>query len=292
MIDKLNLREDVYYIGTCRNTNIARWHKGKFIFINYEFGNPYIETINYYGDVKEMSIDGFIPMEEIKINVDNIIDERNNQDYKNSARKIYQNLSIDDLKGEIWRSVPEYEGLYYVSNLGRILKHGYPDGDKIMRQNISERYLVVGLSDWNGKRRTHRVHRLVARAFKKNKNLALEVNHINGIRTDNRESNLEWIQHSENSKHTYLSGNYSKKLTPEDVIEIKKMLKKGVVQKNIAKKFNVSTTTICEINKNKKWIDVPDRVSRAKYPREKYYISNNKLILNTNYNGNNRKNRC
>ena len=76
MIDKLNLKEGSYYIGTCRNTNIAQWRKGEFIFIGFNFGSPYIETIKYYGDVKNTSFDGFIPIEEINFNVDSIIKEK------------------------------------------------------------------------------------------------------------------------------------------------------------------------------------------------------------------------
>jgi hypothetical protein len=256
MIDKIKLKEGAYYIGTCRNTNIAKWYKGKFIFINFNFGNPYIEDIDYYGDVKNISVDGFIPIKEIIIDVDNIIDERNLQDYKNSARKIYQNLKIDNLKDEIWKPIPNYEGLYYASNLGRIKKHNYPNGDKILCQNFIRDYLVVGLTDYSGSRKTLRVHRLIAMTFKNSNNSNLIVNHINGIKTDNREINLEWIERTENSRHTYTSGIYHKKLTPDMVREIKLMLKTGEKQKKIAQKFNVSYSTISEINTNKKWINI------------------------------------
>ena len=254
MIDKINLKEGTYYIGTCRNTNIAKWYNGKFIFIGLNFGSPYIESIDYYGDVKHMSCDGFIPIKEIIVNADDIIDEKNLQDYKNGARKIYQNLNTSDLKNEVWKLIPNYEGLYYVSNLGRIKKHSHPDSDKIMRQNFVRDYLVVGLT-YNGKK-TYRVHRLVAMAFKDNYSENLVVNHINGIKTDNREINLEWIERTENSKYTYTSGICIKKLTPNMVVEIKKMLKEGIAQKEIASKFKVSRSIISEINTNKKWINI------------------------------------
>jgi len=256
MIDKLNLKENSYYIGTCRNTNIAQWHKGKFVFIGFNFGVPYIETIKYYGDVKNTSFDGFIPIEEIFINVDNIVKEKNLQDYKNGARKIYQNLNINNLNYEIWKPIPKYEGLYDVSNLGRVKKHSYPNGNKIMRQNFSQEYLVIGLTDYEHIRKTYRVHRLVALTFKYYDNTSLEVNHINGIKRDNRDINLEWIEHAENSKHMYTSGNVCKKLTSEKILEIKEMLNEGCVQKEIAKKFNVSRSTISEINTGKKWKNI------------------------------------
>jgi DNA-binding NarL/FixJ family response regulator len=165
---------------------------------------------------------------------------------------MYLNLN-ESVDGECWKPIPNYVGLYEISNYGRIRKC---DCNKIMKQNFSQDYLVIGLSDGSRIRKTHRVHRLVAMAFNCSDNPHLEVNHINGVKSDNRDINLEWISHSENSKHTFVSGNKTKKLTPEMVMKIKKMLKNGCIQKEIAEKFNVSTATISEINTNKKWINI------------------------------------
>jgi predicted XRE-type DNA-binding protein len=252
MIKKIDLKEGAYYLGICRNTKVAKWFNGKFIFIGFEFNRPYIETISCFEDVKEHNTDGFIPIQEIDINYNIINEEKNKVDYKNYARRIYLNLNNKDINGEIWKPILNYEGLYYVSNMGRVKKH---NGNKIMRQNFSRDYLILGLSA-NGQRKTVRVHRLVAMTFKNDYSNTNEVNHINGIKTDNRDINLEWVEHSENSKHMYTSGNVTKKLTPDTVIEIKNMLSEGGIQKEIAKKFNVSRSTISEINTNKKWKNI------------------------------------
>lgn len=252
MIKKEDLIERKYYIGTCRNTSIAMWNGEYFMFINYFFTKPYLETVPYYGDVKELNTDGFIPIKEINIDINLILEEKYLQDYKNHSRKIYLNLSQNNIRDEIWKPILNYEGLYYVSNMGRIKKH---DGNKIMKQNFCRDYLVVGLTDYNHKRKTMRVHRLVAQTFKNHDWVVNdEVNHINGIKTDNRDINLEWIKHSENSKHSFISGNVVKKLTPKMVREIKTILNEGNVKGyEIAKKYGVSTSTISEIKTNKKW---------------------------------------
>lgn len=255
MIEKHKLIKGHYYIGTCRNTNIAMWDGVEFIFINYNFTQRYIENINYYGDVKHQNIDGFIPIDEIIVKYDDIKNARLEQDYKNGGRKIFLNINSNDLKNEIWKPIPEYEGLYYVSNYGRIKKH---DGNHIMKQNFSHDYLILGLTGYDGKRKTFRVHRLVAMTFQSSEySKLLEVNHKNGIKTDNNNTNLEWITHKSNSEKIYTSGNYSKKLKPEMVSEIKKLLISGeMLQIVIAKKFNVSRSTISEINTGKKWINI------------------------------------
>ena len=79
-----------------------------------------------------------------------------------------------------------------------------------MRLN-EDGYAVISLNTAEGKRKTEKVHRLVALAFIENPENKTEVNHINCIRNDNRVENLEWVTHAENNAYTSKCGNKSNK---------------------------------------------------------------------------------
>lgn len=92
---------------------------------------------------------------------------------------------------EEWRDIEGYNGIYKISNLGRVksLKHGK---ERILKPSSDgDGYLEVSL--WKeGVRKIFKVHRLVSKAFIPNFNNNPEVNHKNEIKTDNRCDNLEW----------------------------------------------------------------------------------------------------
>lgn len=103
---------------------------------------------------------------------------------------------------EIWKDVVGYEGLYQVSNLGRVKSIIFPknkDG-KILKQRIRKGYLRIQLYK-NKIAKDFGVHRLVALAFIPNPYNKPEIDHIDGIPSNNNVSNLKWCTPKENSNN-------------------------------------------------------------------------------------------
>lgn len=93
---------------------------------------------------------------------------------------------------EIWKDIPEYEGLYQVSNLGRIKSlQNYRGKGNILKQRIKKGYYTIGLRK-NAKRKWYLTHRLVAQAFIPNPNNLPQINHIDENKLNNNVDNLEW----------------------------------------------------------------------------------------------------
>lgn len=111
--------------------------------------------------------------------------------------------------GEIWLDIPGTGGLYEASSLGRIRSK---DGAVAARSH-PRGYLRVRIRCAGQKSQDHFVHRLVALAFLGERQ-GLEVNHVNGCKTDNRAENLEWVTHSENVAHAYRIGLTKSRVRP------------------------------------------------------------------------------
>lgn len=100
----------------------------------------------------------------------------------------------------IWKNIPEYEGLYLISNYGDIKSlHNYRKGN-ILKPKIRKGYYQIGLRK-NGKRKWYAIHRLVAKTFLNNENNFPQVNHKDENKLNNYVENLEFCTASYNNKY-------------------------------------------------------------------------------------------
>ena len=121
---------------------------------------------------------------------------------------------------ETWRDVKGYEGIYVVSNNGRV--KNVANGRILLPQDNRKGYFRISLSKGITEKR-HYIHRLVAEAFIPNPLGKKEVNHIDSNPSNNEVSNLEWVSSSENTKHAVYNGALSawgNKAKPIEAIEI------------------------------------------------------------------------
>ena len=167
---------------------------------------------------------------------------------------------------EIWKDIEGYEGIYQVSNFGRV-----KSCERIIQnsstlsgiQRIKERILINHIKG-NGyhsvslcvecRKHDFYIHRLVASIFIPNIENKNEVNHIDGNKSNNHVENLEWVTSKENVRHAFdkkLIDNgtierrkhcviSAQKITKEQVIEFRKLRKHGASYDELSKKFGLS----------------------------------------------------
>lgn len=108
---------------------------------------------------------------------------------------------------EIWKDIEGFEGVYQISNTGRVKRltdrlGNHIDGGHILKQNVSKRqYVTVGLSRKGKHAKTALVHRLVATAFIPNPNNYKEINHKDENKLNNNVENLEWCSREYNMSY-------------------------------------------------------------------------------------------
>ncbi len=123
-------------------------------------------------------------------------------------------------------------------------------GTNTKSKNVTDWYLSVKIG-----KKSYSVHRLVAMAWIPNPYNKKEVNHINGVKSDNRVDNLEWATRNENMSHAKNNGLYKIKIKikQSQVLEMKEMRLKGIKLKDIGKFYNV--TGECVRHRTKKIMD-------------------------------------
>jgi len=167
-------------------------------------------------------------------------------------------------KHEIWKPVLGFEGLYEVSNLGRVKSLARTKQNHSKMQVVPEKILVISMTNYpslslwkDGKLTVKKVHRIVAESWICNPHSKPEVNHIDANRTNNKVENLEWVTRAENVKHAtdnFLpvrgAAHPSAVLTDSQVEQIRTMSGK---QKDIASMFCISQSNVSTIKNYVSW---------------------------------------
>jgi hypothetical protein len=150
---------------------------------------------------------------------------------------------------EIWKDVYGFEGVYQVSSWGRIKSYKRKKTNIIKPFNNGSGWMQISLS---GKK--FLIHRLVALIFIPNPENKPEVNHKDGIKSNNHVDNLEWVTNQENITHSILSGLKKVKLNKDIVIKMRIEYATGNYSFNsISKKYNIGSTTAREAILKIKW---------------------------------------
>lgn len=155
---------------------------------------------------------------------------------------------------EEWRPISGYEGLYEISNLGRIKSFVGWDGRRHVKrvtilknttQRINDKYSrsVVRLTK-DGKGKNYKVHRLVAEAFIPNPNNLPVVNHIDGNPLNNNVNNLEWCTQKDNIKCSIEMGNTVHRINTIDRETLIEMLNNGFNYDEISAMLGVAKGTV------------------------------------------------
>ena len=201
----------------------------------------------------------------------------------NSKEIIFLDKYIDDHNHPQWKQVilNGKRTIYSVSNTGLVMnsKTNY-----ILKANKSRKgYLLVGIENHSCK-----VHRLVAEAFIPNPENKPQVNHIDGNKSNNDVSNLEWVTQEENMKHAVDTGLLELPkggiearhciYTEKDVHDVCKLLEQEYPGSYIANKLNVSLGFIYEIKQKRSWKYISDQYNLPKI--KPITIHSNELINN------------
>ena len=178
-----------------------------------------------------------------------------------------QGFSSEELANEIWKPVIGWEGIYSVSNLGRLRRDS--GGERIVQGRILRGMSVLGYRvidlrhKESGIKRKVLIHRLVVENFIGTIQEGLFVNHKNGIKHDNRVENLEIVTREENiahavknKLHAFGERSGTAKLKKSQVDEIRKRYSEGgISQRILGLEYGLTRSGIQGIVNNRSWKD-------------------------------------
>lgn len=175
------------------------------------------------------------------------------------------------ITSEKWVEIPGFNGRYLASDLGEIKSVDW----NITPTKVKKGRILKPVSDTHGycqvtlvndRKKPYLIHRLIMISFTGEPSLDKpHVNHINGVKSDNRLCNLEWCNRSYNCKHSFAIGlqcnkgerHPSSKLTEIEVITIRELRKhRGTPYYKIAKAIGMSKTQVMDICNYKSWTHI------------------------------------
>lgn len=176
---------------------------------------------------------------------------------------------------EIWKPIPNYEGLYEASNFSivRSVKRTVIDYNSDFSRTLKSVTLNPTLSKKGyyyvtlckgGVRRKFLLHRIISQCYIQNPLSHDCVNHIDGNKKNNSIINLEWCSYSENNKHAYMKGlripyerfgekNPKSVLNNSTVLQLRLMRLNGDTYSGIAKKLGISKSAVAKVIRGETW---------------------------------------
>ena len=180
----------------------------------------------------------------------------------------YYPLTLDNLDGEVWKDIADFDGDYQISNFGRV-KSFKKGKTSILKPQLRGEYLNVDLYI-DGKQKHQQIHILVARAFIPNPDNKPEVNHKIGMKFNCHVENLEWATQSENNQHAVKNGlspsgedNYQAGVTSEQAAYIRDN-PDNLSCKELGEMFGVKKQAISKIQLGKSYQNASGTIRESK----------------------------